>query len=280
MLAPLWLGEVVEGPLAYKLHHITSVHAVTEADQFQGLAPLGLLNACVSPQGYLLVPGWISETAARPMSHLLRHVPIWLSFADDVLPGNSDGQEAIYCQISGEFGSVWQCSRSLGDNRLPLPPEAEELAPMRWHFDEFDLAPGVHVRRVVYRAPMPRFHPPQPPGPGPRRSSPRGGRNPSAAERTPFPTFLIQCASDTKERDDALAGLKSDMDRGLADLSSQSHDTLAALRKRLLWISLVTFAASMVGRFLPGPVSGCLPLNRLSEAVSRDLRKGLPSAGR
>src|SRR5262249_58468641 len=54
----------------------------------------------------------------------------------------------------------------------------------------------------------------------------------------------------------------------LADLEAESQATLAAVRDRILWISLVAFTATVVGGFWLVRL-GLLPLNRLSDAVSR-----------
>jgi heavy metal sensor kinase len=105
---------------------------------------------------------------------------------------------------------------------------------------------------------LPRAGVPRPPG----LASP--DRSPDRA----VPSIFIQCAADTRKRDQDLAGFQKDLDSDLARLEGQSQASLAALKTHLLWICLATFAATTVGGcWLIGV--GLSPLRRLSDAVSR-----------
>ncbi|HYV39549.1 MAG TPA: ATP-binding protein [Gemmataceae bacterium] len=93
------------------------------------------------------------------------------------------------------------------------------------------------------------------------------------------PSIYLQYGIDTFARDDAIAKLKADLDRHLAELASdleEAQDKLEseqaesrlALRTRLLWIGMGAFAAVVVGGFWL-VARGLTPLHRLSDAVSK-----------
>jgi heavy metal sensor kinase len=80
--------------------------------------------------------------------------------------------------------------------------------------------------------------------------------------------LIIQYGKDTRQRDAAIQQLQSELDKDLANLKEGSATSLAGLRNRLLWISLITFAATVLGGYLLVRL-GLSPLHRLSEAVGR-----------
>jgi heavy metal sensor kinase len=80
--------------------------------------------------------------------------------------------------------------------------------------------------------------------------------------------LFIQCATDTRARDQALSGYAEELADDLANLESESTATLTSLRQRLMVIGLGAFAAAVAGCCLLVGF-GLLPLRRLSEAVSR-----------
>lgn len=109
--------------------------------------------------------------------------------------------------------------------------------------------------------------PDRPNPPGPRDfTGPRPERN-RALERA-APAIFIQCAADTSQRDETLAGYRADLTRRLDEVTAEAAETLDGLRHRLWWIGAATFAAALIGScWLVG--LGLSPLRRLSEAVSR-----------
>jgi heavy metal sensor kinase len=80
--------------------------------------------------------------------------------------------------------------------------------------------------------------------------------------------YFIQWARNTARRDAVLAQYREELDRDLASLENDTQETLSALRERLFWISLVTFAGIVGGCFWLVRL-GLSPLQRLTEAVSR-----------
>jgi signal transduction histidine kinase len=121
------------------------------------------------------------------------------------------------------------------------------------------------------RGPRPERYPedldrPEPPGPRDFGSGPRPERNRS--QERAAPTIYIQCAADTTQRDQTLAGFREQLAHDLADATAEASETLDGLRRRLWWIGAATFAAALIGScWLVG--FGLSPLRRLSEAVSR-----------
>ncbi len=270
---PGWLAEVVPGRLAFHLRGMT-FSIIFERDLGYHLSPLGALAAAGCPPNVLAAELWASNRLAR-------HVRSpWVGgkflYVDNVFPGNTEGQEAEYCQIVSEKEDIWQRSRSLRDESLPLPrEEARKLAESQWFLKDVELAPGKVVRMVTYKSPMPRLLTRSFGSPNRGR---RGTRQPGRGARTPpgkwtFPTprrpvFFIQYARETAPRDAALAQFKAELDKDLANLTEDTNAALATIRSRLLWISLLAFAAAVVGGFWLVHL-GLSPLRRLSEAVSR-----------
>src|SRR5262249_49814717 len=152
------------------------------------------------------------------------------------------------------------------------------LAPARWFFDNAELESGLRLRRVTLKVSLPRylsfFY-----GPrnsrwarprGPRQSPPgRSFARPAGLYLDPMPkAYFIQWARNTARRDAVLAQFQKEFDRDLSNLENDTQETLSALRERLFWISLVTFAGIVGGSFWLVRL-GLSPLQRLSEAVSR-----------
>jgi heavy metal sensor kinase len=155
-------------------------------------------------------------------------------------------------------------SRSLSstnETALALPDESEFASQERltWSYNDYRLASGVPVRRVVFRSLLNLQDPPAPPpGKGPSRPT----------FRLPPPAIIVQCAADTRQLDAILDGLRQQRDEELAALQGETSLALARQRNRLLVISSVTFGATVLGSFALVWL-GLLPLHRLSEAVSK-----------
>lgn len=82
------------------------------------------------------------------------------------------------------------------------------------------------------------------------------------------PVVFIQYASDTSLAEGKIADFAAERDAKLADLRIETNEELAALRRRLQWICLAAFVATVAGGY--GLVRlGLTPLARLSEAVSQ-----------
>jgi heavy metal sensor kinase len=161
--------------------------------------------------------------------------------------------------------------------------------------DDYTFETGSTVRRVSIKVPIthtktsfpmvssrfPSGNPMRPEGqsrPPGGRGSGRGGQGPGA-EGPPrprpvepierfTPAFFIQCAAETSNRDEVLGALAVQFHDEVAQHDADSQETLAALRQRLFYVSLATFAATVIGAgWLVG--LGLSPLRRLSDAVSK-----------
>ncbi|MBY0524398.1 MAG: HAMP domain-containing histidine kinase [Gemmataceae bacterium] len=232
------------------------------------LGPLGLLSAGLNPSGYAVVPLWIAEGVRGPLNYrLYRLSGTEIQFNEDDVPGlDSPGTE--YFQISSEWGNVWR-SRSMEDHTFPIDPNAFATTKLLdAKFDDVEIKPGVHLRRVVLKAPASRFRYLTGPRTEPR---PDFFIRPPSQERvteTATPAILVMCGIDTASFNETLAGFREEHDRELVNLDDESRETMASLRNRLLAIGLATFALTFVGGF--GLVRlGLLPLRRLSHAVSQ-----------
>jgi heavy metal sensor kinase len=280
----LWWAEVYYPPLAWRLNRTYSLKIVPERTPLHRLAPLNLLSAVTSPNHLALAPLWTNEWRSASVYHDLGlwPVPVKLEFADNVLPGNNDGQETEYCQTVSDKGKVWQSSSSLGDDRLPLPGKAaQQLKASKMLFSDDRLRSGVSLRVVTFKSPVPRFmanffNGPRPRGRngGPRRRGGPAPVSPWIVVDRQTPTFFIQYAQDAARRDAALKGFQDELDKDVKNLQAETTNSLDTLRSQLLWIGLFTFAATVVGGF--GLVSlGLSPLRRLSEALSRVSEKDI-----
>jgi two-component system, OmpR family, heavy metal sensor histidine kinase CusS len=233
-----------------------------------GLAPLGMLNSGLDVTGIFWLPLWLTER--NPFIQSLYRASV-TDFQyvepehDEVLPGYANGQITEYFQINSDTGKVWR-SRSMGAHTFHVDLGHLQLIQRdKSELDDVELAPGIPLRRVTLRTSMPR-------GPFPffqnrgRRNGPPAGENPERAPTTP--AFYLQVAAETAHRDEALADLKDKFEGSVAPLEEESRQQLAGLRNRLLFISLITFAATIIGGILLVS-AGLAPLRRLSLAVSQ-----------
>jgi heavy metal sensor kinase len=207
----------------------------------------------------------------------------------DGLRGEED-RGPQYFQVDTIWGTSYE-SESLKKAGLRLPLDPAGFAPdeaLHVEFEDTRLASGRPVRRVILKTQPVRYIPfwwPRPPRHGRRGPDGPGGRDPRLAgstdPRSDRPPIFIQCASDTTERDANLQAIAERRDQDLADLETETADSLRALRNRLLIMSLVTFAATVLGCFWLVRL-GLTPLARLSDAVSKVSEKDfhLPVDGR
>lgn len=249
--------------------------------------PLGLLTAALAPYGHVRTL-WLGE-AGDPAQRFSRGGFPEIQFAEDVMvcPKKLRGTEssesiAYYFQIYSPTGVPLQRSSSMEEVVFRLDPAQTKLPLYEPAFDDTEVTPGLRVRRVTLKAPVSRHRvfisPPRSFGPG---REPRGGperREPPQPERRDpaqpgffdrsSPQIFIQCARGVEERDGVLAGFKQELDNELEGLQSESQTALAALRTRLLLISLAVFAATVIGGVWLVH-RGLSPIQRITHAVSQ-----------
>jgi hypothetical protein len=260
----------------------------------------GSISSSAAPYGHLTTPIWLGESRSDPprsdppRSDSPRSEPMrfWMSralatdmhFGEDSLHRDED-KNTDYFQVNSSRSLMFR-SKSLGERSLPFDVDQFNLMQVyETEIDDIELD-GIRLRRMIFKAPMfrgNRYRPstvrmPDPPRPGARPgnviapNAPSVGRPDSRPPGPPRmnepPTIFIQCASEVSHRDLALAALKTSFDEDLANLEVESHASLLELRRNLLWVSLATFAATIVGGFVLVS-SGLSPLRRLNDAVSR-----------
>jgi heavy metal sensor kinase len=250
---------------------------VPEKQLYPASFPLALLGSGQCAASLLFAPLIYSPqekgfTLGGYVERRLTLLEMKLHFSEDVLPGNGEGHEAEYCQISNEMGKVWQHSRSLGEQFLTLDSAVTaKLRLLEPSFDEVKLPSGARIRRVTMKLMVPPFLA--------RGSSREAWRSPPSEpskrlvlirpmDATQPPSFYIQVAQNTTQRDAALAALDEQLRQELDNLEAESAATLADLRRHLWWISGIAFAATVMGGLWLIRL-GLAPLQRLSEAVSQ-----------
>ncbi|MFN4257657.1 MAG: sensor histidine kinase [Gemmataceae bacterium] len=245
--------------------------------RMQPLYLFGMLTASTQPSGYALLPVWAAESLSSPLAYpVQRMLGNDIRFPVEELPhyGFDDSVQEYY-QINTEWG-IASRSESLAGRSLPFQTRAFSRTQLfDWKFDDFEFDDRP-VRRVTLKAPLARFrlhwHPSsRRPGPPSDVRFPTERRPPFPPQRYAegvSPTVFIQCAADTTQRDKALTQLAAERDAALTKLDDESRITLQTLRRQLLLISALTFAATVLGGY--GLVRlGLAPLRRLSDAVSR-----------
>lgn len=264
--------------------------ARSRKDYLEPLFTIGAIGTWLQPQGYLNAPLWIAAGGGGELSFELfkrRPSDIVIKDAEDVLaheePTQHQGQE--YFQTYSGHGQPQQRSESLGSRSLPRDEHIRGRGQFRGGpIATVEPEPGWKLRIVTIKSPVrplgnaPRlpFPPPRfrPKGPGKRdfaaKSTPPKVDAPPPGPRPGFerPTVIVQYASELAPMEKELADLSIRRDAKFAELESETHGALVALRWHILWIALATFAGIVVGglslvRF------GLAPLARLSEAVSR-----------
>lgn len=257
---------------------------------------LGVSTTPANPLAILTV-SWLSELTDNPTTHQLRRRPMLkIDFAEDVLP-ETEEHEREYFQVFNEFGESLQRSRSLEENSFTLDGKVRESTLLfDPHFDDTNLTPDLRVRRVTLHATVSKgrmgFG-----GPPPSQSSrqrgngqnepreekmpnrdksnsrepppPRDGRQPRPPDRSwAAPRIFIQYAANSAPIDSSILEFQTEMDQSMAQRETESTEMRASLKKRLLLISLLTFAATVVGGYWLVRI-GLSPLGRLSDAVSQ-----------
>jgi heavy metal sensor kinase len=233
------------------------------------LAPLGVLNSGLDVTGTFWLSLWLTEH--NPLAEFLYRASV-TNFQyvegehDEVLPGYANGQITEYFQINSDTGKVWS-SRSMGAHTFHVDMGLLQMIQRdKPEFDDIELSPGIPLRRVTLRASIPRGPFSFFSGRGARRASAPPQESPDRAQNAP--AVYIQCAAETAHRDQALADLQDQFDDAVVQLEADSRQQLHGLRDRLLFISLTTFAATIIGGILLVS-AGLAPLRRLSQAVSQ-----------
>jgi signal transduction histidine kinase len=249
-----------------------------QREQRQVLMVAGLLTALPSPtldpdaQFYI----W-SNLSFRPrerwrvdpFADLFRRNPqIKLNEEDERLKQLTSlgGHTAEYFQIDASWGGTFH-SEKLGQRSLPLdminyrPNEA-----YAHDFDDYPLTPeNVTLRRVILKIPSGMGSPPRPAG---RPGAPQPPPLAMSVDLSHGRPLYIQCAAPTSVLDQHVLEAATLRDDQLAKVEIETAESRAALRNRLLGMSLLTFFVIALGtwwlvRF------GLLPLDRLSVAVSK-----------
>jgi heavy metal sensor kinase len=215
-----------------------------------------------------LAPTWPNPRPQRPrwptwtssvQFQLWHHEMIQLNLGGEVEVPEDSETPRLASRIQTN-GWSWPLTPP-GSARLALPDESdfEPEGRLTWKFDDFGLADGVPVRRVRFRT---LLNLQDAPAPGPGRGAFRIGY------RAPPQALIVQCAADLREVQAILDGLRKQRDGELAALHAETTTALEGQRNRLVVISLVTFAATVLGSFVLVWL-GLLPLHRLSDAVSK-----------
>src|SRR5262249_59794567 len=90
---------------------------------------------------------WLAETLAR--------MPfVQPENAEAVIAQAGEEHATEYFQCYNENGTPMQRSQTLGDHEFTLDPAVRaKIDIMEWSFDDMELSPGVHLRRVTLKEP-------------------------------------------------------------------------------------------------------------------------------
>jgi len=267
--------------------HYEAVHSATAITSV--LTPFGCFQAPLwlpqfpkqgPPFGNILTPVWLAQqNPANPAKRdPLREPTLYyprfthLELSDDLMAeAHKAGHMDYFQSYRGFDGQPMQRSESMGDVWFTLDPEHHQHESLTEKFDELDLKPGVHVRRVTLRAPVSRYSGkvfwtwPAPPVKG------KGGKQPAPSPRLvdlPTPTIVIQYASDLEPTLKLIRELEQKRDKQLAELEGSIQEHLRELRSELAWINAGMLAALWLGGILLIRF-GLSPLIQMSDAVSQ-----------
>jgi signal transduction histidine kinase len=281
----------LDAALANNVKALASIATLRPRGVQSYLPVAGLLTNLIEPTGRTFSTAlWLS----RPESLLYRQLHMGgeeqISFDEEKLhhfietaSDHAGAQLREYFQINRRMSS-WR-SPSLGE--LSLPYRANHVQAMKMYDSikgEFELRPGVRVRRLAIKTPI--FSTVRVGGLGqgtsrlnnerPRIDGARGASSGQRLDRPrnqgpatfPTPSIFVQCAAETADRDAALARLQANLLHDLGNLRAESQATLDSLRAKIILINLATMAATVVGCIWLVQL-GLVPLRRLTEAVSK-----------
>ena len=168
-------------------------------------------------------------------------------------------------------GHPAQRSASLNERWLTLSNAARDSAEeILEEYDDINLD-GVQLRRVTLKT-VARFGfgPKGIPikGQSPKSKGDGGAKQPSPAPATLGSWFFIQYASDTASVQEQIREFAATRDARLVRSAEETQNALRHVGRRLMWISVLTFVAVLVGGYLVLRL-GLAPLARLSDAVSK-----------
>ncbi len=269
----------------------------------EGLYPFGVMGAPFMFQPHLHIPLWLAEGIPGPRkadgSHkdLLaerlfrdRATQIDIEAAEDLIPDPQQPDHSHeFFQIYSADGKALKRSQSLGKYVMKLPEMHDADQP----FDFVTLEPGgPKVRRVTVKTAITKYRfgglPPWIWRRGPAKMAgpnAKGGPGPPASgPARPFvvagdaPSIFVQYAIELPPMEARLAQYADERDQQLAQLEADTASQLHAVQRKLLWIALATFAATLAGGYVLLRL-GLAPIDRLSDAVSevseRDFRLNL-----
>jgi heavy metal sensor kinase len=231
-----------------------------------------ILAAGPAPNGHVVLSLWAAQ-ALSALSGFPRWPVAEIKF-DESEPPEPGRSVVDHLQIHCPFPFAAYRSRSLDGLALASPKDG--VSPREYvgpEYRDVEIEPGTTVRRVMFRARVHVDHPANAgsvwPAPGPG-----DGRPPRAAGDRPFPRVpsqvwcTVYAAYGPARKEAALAPFRAQRDDELAALERETNDSLAALRNRLLAVTLASFAAVVVGVYFLVRL-GLMPLQRLGDAVSR-----------
>jgi heavy metal sensor kinase len=268
----------VNETLDQQLIHRAELLADRAVMQFKGtpmlavryVTPLRALTAALDPNSALSTAFWVGHsTHSQCVQSIQRQLATEIQFPEKLPePEETDGE---YFQINNEWGAnAWRSEslQALGDSSFPFDPETFRQTPQyEPKLDEIDLG-GLHLRRVMFKAPISRFSIPfVPHPPGHRPKKPDLAKKPDLGVRSAR-AILIQVGAPTLERDAKLAALAADKEKALAAMKTETANDLAYLFNLFVVVGLATFAMCIAGAFLLVR-AGLSPLHRLSIAVSK-----------
>lgn len=240
------------------------------------LSALWLLTAIQTPNAHLTTPAALMLGTDKPLGIDPNRISLSrIKFDEDDIAEHIDTRVAQYRQADDNWGGAYR-SLSLGSHIMPFDPSSfpsEEV--LYWRHDILSPGPGQDVLRVILKVSptrrMTRAAPPSRPGqPGPLGAGERGPSVKPLGNLVPLPPpgMFIQCACDKSQLDEAVAGFQAKRDEELLRVNEQADESLAASRRNLLLIGVVTFIATVFGGFWLVRL-GLSPLHKLSVAVSR-----------
>ena len=249
-----------------------------------GTNPMGRLLAPLwfEPSKVWLAPGapLVKDPFANHMHYkelqnsvrTLVDIQIPAAAAEALMPADDDHPLEVF-QTYRRNGVPVQRSASLEDAWLTLSDETRKKAvEFQGEFDYIEIDDRT-MRRVTLKVPVaapPRFFftpPNRNPGPGKSKGQ-AIAKQPTAGGGAFTWTLFVQYASETSHLDAQVREFENIRDTRLADTLLENRAALSDLRRRIIWISALTFVGIVIGGYVLLRL-GLAPLARLSDAVSK-----------
>jgi len=263
------LGEAFDVRLLRRIQLLARL-AQNHRYHLESLFPLGALGGFAVPQGHLFGPLWLAQGlepgVAIPMYEMIPKM-IRIETGKEIMAD----QNNEYYQIYDANGDTQERSDTMGAASFSLDSNVRRGIPLLEEtFDNTFLSTN-SVRRVTMKAIAATVEKRRLPQLWPHDADPKVQEALVKWQnrlRKKDPEVFIQYAALTTDLDAARSRLHEQHLVALQDLDADNELVLANLRNRLLWISVATFIAVLVGGFWLIR-AGLSPLNRLSLAVSR-----------